>query len=36
MSTLDIILIVAAVVVGFAYFARRNARKRREAQMKRR
>jgi preprotein translocase subunit YajC len=36
MSTLDIILIVAAIIVGFAYFARRKARKRREAQMPKR
>ena len=34
MDTLDIILIVAAIIVGILYFARRNARKRREAQMK--
>ena len=36
MDTLDIILIIAAIVVGIAYFARRNARKRRAAQMTKR
>jgi cytochrome c oxidase assembly factor CtaG len=36
MSTFDIILIIAAIVVGLAYLARRKARKRRETQMPKR
>jgi len=32
MSTLDIVLVVLAVVIGVLYFMRRSSRKRREAQ----